>query len=130
MAAHCSGCVFTAVCVCVCTLDGLNPEHKFQVWVTILGHRSLSLRSVCKYDIVFVGAVALAGADSGLWAVDGGNKMVCSGLLNHSKAELVPARVTAISMKMRPPKAGTFIENIFIYCVHCQQKFSSLGSVT
>ncbi len=109
MAAHCSGCVFTAVCVCVCvcTLDGLNPEHKFQVWVTILGHRSLSLRSVCEYDIVFVGAVALAGADSGLWAVDGGNKMVCSGLLNHSKAKLVPARVTAISMKMRPPKAGT-----------------------
>ncbi len=30
MAAHCSGCVFT-VCVCVCTLDGLNAEHKF--WV-------------------------------------------------------------------------------------------------
>ncbi len=24
--------------LCVCTLDGLNAEHKFQVWVTILGH--------------------------------------------------------------------------------------------
>ncbi len=23
--------------VCVCTLDGLNAEHKFRVWVTILG---------------------------------------------------------------------------------------------
>uniref|UniRef100_A0A9J8BJK6 Prenylcysteine oxidase 1 n=1 Tax=Cyprinus carpio carpio TaxID=630221 RepID=A0A9J8BJK6_CYPCA len=55
----------------------------------------------------FVGAIALAGADSGLWAVDGGNKMVCSGLLYHSKAELVPARVTAISMKMRPSKTGS-----------------------
>ncbi len=33
-------CVFTAVCVC--TLDGLNAEHKFRVWVTILGHMSLS----------------------------------------------------------------------------------------
>ncbi len=28
-------CVFTAVCVC--TLDGLIAEHKFRVWVTILG---------------------------------------------------------------------------------------------
>ncbi len=35
MAAHCSGCVFTAVCV---HLDGLNAENKFRVWVTILGH--------------------------------------------------------------------------------------------
>ncbi len=41
-------CVFvcsllTAVCVCVCVcvhLDGLNAEHKFRVWVTILGHTS------------------------------------------------------------------------------------------
>ncbi len=38
MAAHCSGCVFT---VCVCTLDGSNAEHKFRVWVTILGRMSL-----------------------------------------------------------------------------------------
>ncbi len=30
-------CVFTAVCV---HLDGLNAEHKFRVWVTILGHTS------------------------------------------------------------------------------------------
>ncbi len=38
MAAHCSRCVFTAVCVR--TLDGLIAEHKFQVWVTMLGHMS------------------------------------------------------------------------------------------
>ncbi|XP_056146800.1 prenylcysteine oxidase 1 isoform X2 [Lampris incognitus] len=55
----------------------------------------------------FVGAVSLAGADSGLWAVDGGNKRVCSGLLYHSKAEVIPARVTAISVKVRPTKSGT-----------------------
>ncbi len=30
--------VFTTVCV---HLDGLNAEHKFRVWVTILGHTSL-----------------------------------------------------------------------------------------
>nr|XP_040054339.1 prenylcysteine oxidase 1 [Gasterosteus aculeatus aculeatus] len=54
-----------------------------------------------------VGAVSLAGADPGLWAVDGGNKRVCSGLLYHSKSELVPARVTSISFKDRPSKTGT-----------------------
>ncbi len=45
LAAHCSGCVFmvcVCVCVCVCVhLDGLNAEHKFRVWVTIIGHTSL-----------------------------------------------------------------------------------------
>lgn len=55
----------------------------------------------------FVGAVSLAGADSGLWAVDGGNKRVCSGLLYHSKSELIPATVTSISVKVRPSKTGT-----------------------
>jgi len=54
------------------------------------------------------GAVSLAGAASGLWAVDGGNKRVCSGLLYNSKSELVTARVTSISVKVRPSKAGTF----------------------
>ncbi|MCI4388505.1 hypothetical protein PGIGA_G00086890 [Pangasianodon gigas] len=55
----------------------------------------------------FVGSVALSCADSGLWAVDGGNKRVCSGLLYHSKAELIPARVTNIAIKTRPSKSGT-----------------------
>ncbi|XP_035524373.1 prenylcysteine oxidase 1 [Morone saxatilis] len=54
----------------------------------------------------FVGAVSLAGADPGLWAVDGGNKRVCSGLLYNSKSELIPARVTSISVKVRPSKTG------------------------
>ncbi|XP_028273039.1 prenylcysteine oxidase 1 [Parambassis ranga] len=54
----------------------------------------------------FVGAVSLAGADSGLWAVDGGNKRVCTGLLYHSKSELISARVTSISIKDRPSKRG------------------------
>ncbi len=36
--AHCSGCVCSLLCVC--TLDGLNAEHKFRVWVTILGRMS------------------------------------------------------------------------------------------
>lgn len=52
------------------------------------------------------GAVALTGTDSGLWAVDGGNKKVCTGLLYSSKAELIAARVTSITFKTRPSKAG------------------------
>ncbi len=45
-----NGCPLLRVCVhgvcvcsllCVCTLDGLNAENKFWVWVTILGHMSL-----------------------------------------------------------------------------------------
>ncbi|KAF3702102.1 Prenylcysteine oxidase [Channa argus] len=55
----------------------------------------------------FVGAVSVAGADSGLWSVDGGNKRVCSGLLYYSKSELIPAKVTSISVKVRPSKTGT-----------------------
>lgn len=54
----------------------------------------------------FVGAVSLAGADSGLWAVDGGNKKVCAGLLYHSKSELISSKVTSISYKVRPSKRG------------------------
>ncbi|XP_063067351.1 prenylcysteine oxidase 1 [Engraulis encrasicolus] len=57
----------------------------------------------------FVGAVSLAGADAGLWAVDGGNKRVCSGLLYNSKAELIQARVNAIALKHRPSKTGNSV---------------------
>ncbi|XP_023654471.1 prenylcysteine oxidase 1-like [Paramormyrops kingsleyae] len=45
----------------------------------------------------FVGAVSLAGAQANLWAVEGGNKLVCSGLLKLAKANLIQAQVTAIS---------------------------------
>ncbi|CAL9683484.1 unnamed protein product [Knipowitschia caucasica] len=54
----------------------------------------------------FVGAVALAGAGPGLWAVDGGNKRVCSGLLYNSKSVVIKERVTSVSLKLRPSKSG------------------------
>ncbi|XP_061606902.1 prenylcysteine oxidase-like isoform X1 [Phyllopteryx taeniolatus] len=44
----------------------------------------------------FVGAVSLASAHSNLWAVEGGNKLVCEGLLKMANANLVPARVTSV----------------------------------
>ncbi len=46
-----NGCTLLRVCVhgvcsllCVCTLDGLNAEHEFRVWVTVLGRMSHHLK--------------------------------------------------------------------------------------
>ncbi|XP_061818933.1 prenylcysteine oxidase 1-like isoform X1 [Nerophis lumbriciformis] len=44
----------------------------------------------------FVGAVSLASAQNNLWAVEGGNKLVCSGLLRMANANLLPAHVTSV----------------------------------
>ncbi|NXN95602.1 PCYOX oxidase, partial [Rhinopomastus cyanomelas] len=54
----------------------------------------------------FVGAVSLAGVESGLWSVKGGNKLVCSGLLYSSKAEVIPGTVLSIEPKVRPRPTG------------------------
>ncbi|KAM4747449.1 prenylcysteine oxidase 1 [Rhinophrynus dorsalis] len=54
----------------------------------------------------FVGAVSLAGTDSGLWAVKGGNNLVCSGLVYASKAHLIHGTVTSVQEKTRPLKTG------------------------
>ncbi|KAL7844718.1 hypothetical protein SRHO_G00232570 [Serrasalmus rhombeus] len=49
----------------------------------------------------FVGAVSLAGAQANLWAVEGGNKLVCSGLLKLAKANFIQAQVTTISLHLK-----------------------------
>ncbi|XP_053320077.1 prenylcysteine oxidase 1 [Spea bombifrons] len=54
----------------------------------------------------FVGAVSLAGTDSGLWSVEGGNKLVCTGLVYSSKAQLIQGTVTSMQEKVRPLKSG------------------------
>ncbi|XP_063788156.1 prenylcysteine oxidase 1 isoform X1 [Pseudophryne corroboree] len=54
----------------------------------------------------FVGAVSLAGTDSGLWSVEGGNKLVCTGLIYASKAQLIQGTVTSVQEKVRPTKSG------------------------
>ncbi|NWW24066.1 PCYOX oxidase, partial [Falcunculus frontatus] len=54
----------------------------------------------------FVGAVSLAGAQSNLWSVKGGNKLVCSGLISSSKAEVIPGTVVSIEPKIRPRPGG------------------------
>ncbi|XP_054660705.1 prenylcysteine oxidase 1 isoform X2 [Grus americana] len=54
----------------------------------------------------FVGAVSLAGVESGLWSVKGGNKLVCTGLIYASKAEVIPGMVLSIEPKVRPRPSG------------------------
>ncbi|XP_044519514.1 prenylcysteine oxidase 1 [Gracilinanus agilis] len=54
----------------------------------------------------FVGAVSLACADSGQWAVEGGNKRVCEGLLQSSKARLISGSVIQIEEKSRTKQIG------------------------
>ena len=49
------------------------------------------------------GAVSLAGAQNNQWAVEGGNKLVCSGLLKMANANLLQAEVNTIS----PIQTGT-----------------------
>lgn len=47
---------------------------------------------------IFLGNVALAGADSALWMVSGGNKQVPEALLKHSRAKLIRDRVSSITL--------------------------------
>ncbi|NXA75546.1 PCYOX oxidase, partial [Thryothorus ludovicianus] len=54
----------------------------------------------------FVGAVSLAAVQPGFWSVKGGNKLVCSGLISSSKAEVIPGTVVSIEPKTRPGRGG------------------------
>lgn len=54
----------------------------------------------------FVGAVSLSCSDSGLWAVEGGNKLVCSGLLQASKSNLISGSVMYIEEKTKTKHTG------------------------
>ncbi|XP_067326816.1 prenylcysteine oxidase 1-like [Anolis sagrei] len=50
----------------------------------------------------FVGVVAFTGVDKGLWSVEGGNKRVCAGLIQASKAQLIQGTVTSVEETTRP----------------------------
>ncbi|XP_008821470.1 prenylcysteine oxidase 1 [Nannospalax galili] len=54
----------------------------------------------------FVGAVSLTAADSNLWAVEGGNKVVCSGLLQAANSNLIFGSVMSIEEKTRTKQTG------------------------
>ncbi|XP_055979327.1 prenylcysteine oxidase 1 [Sorex fumeus] len=54
----------------------------------------------------FVGAVSMASTDSGLWSVEGGNKLVCSGLLENSESNLIRGSVMFIEDKTKKRNPG------------------------
>ncbi|XP_018409913.1 PREDICTED: prenylcysteine oxidase 1 [Nanorana parkeri] len=58
----------------------------------------------------FVGAISLAGTDSGLWAVVGGNKLVCNGLIYAAKAQLIKGTVSSVQEKVRSTKSGNTVK--------------------
>lgn len=77
-------------------------------WLTEQGFSPLTISELvmsalqCNYGQTpemhaFVGLIALAGADSSLWSVEGGNKRVAEELLKHSRASLLQRRVTQVA---------------------------------
>ncbi|XP_058917350.2 prenylcysteine oxidase-like [Kogia breviceps] len=52
----------------------------------------------------FAGAMSLAGAQGSLWSVEGGNKLVCSGLLKLTKANVIHATVTTVTLQQTEGK--------------------------
>nr|XP_020038743.1 prenylcysteine oxidase 1 [Castor canadensis] len=62
----------------------------------------------------FVGAVSMTGADSNLWAVEGGNKVVCSRLIQASKSNLISGSVISIEEKTKTKQRGKFELSLFL----------------
>ncbi|XP_073478102.1 prenylcysteine oxidase 1-like [Aquarana catesbeiana] len=58
----------------------------------------------------FVGAISYAWTESGVWAVAGGNKLVCSGLLNAAKAQFIQGTVTSVQEKVHSTKSGNTVK--------------------
>lgn len=50
----------------------------------------------------------MAGVQSGLWAVEGGNKLVCSRLLESAKVRVIHNMVTSISLEQSGNKGKPF----------------------
>ncbi|XP_018108883.1 prenylcysteine oxidase isoform X2 [Xenopus laevis] len=86
------------------TLEKAGFSHRFIEEIVTPAMRVNYLQGV-KINS-FVGAVSLAGTDSGLWSVEGGNKLVCTGLLYASNANLIRGTVTSVQEKTRSLKSG------------------------
>lgn len=71
------------------------------------------VRIKSRFFLMLTGAVSLAGADSGLWAIEGGNKLVCSRLLQASKSNLISGSVMYIE-KTRTKQTGELA--FLFYC--------------
>ncbi|XP_067879542.1 prenylcysteine oxidase 1-like isoform X2 [Heterodontus francisci] len=57
----------------------------------------------------FAGMISLIGTASDLWTVEGGNKLICSGLLYSAKVNLIQGKVISIDTKRRPQRNGELV---------------------
>uniref|UniRef100_H0WQN5 Prenylcysteine oxidase 1 n=1 Tax=Otolemur garnettii TaxID=30611 RepID=H0WQN5_OTOGA len=92
-------------------------EMMISLWTEKLG-KTFQRRNYFLQSLLFIyflqtllvslltGAVSLSASDSGLWAVEGGNKLVCSGLLQASKSNLISGSVMYIEEKTRTKQKG------------------------
>lgn len=76
-----------------------EPSHRPAPCPRPEGH-VLSQPSLC------LGAMSLAGAQGSLWSVEGGNKLVCSGLLKLTKANVIHATVTSVTLQQTGESTG------------------------
>ena len=66
------------------------------------------------FFLLLTGAVSMSCTDPGLWAVKGGNKLVCSRLLQASKSNLISGSVMSIEEKTRTKQTGEL--ELLLYC--------------
>ncbi|XP_012662837.1 prenylcysteine oxidase 1 [Otolemur garnettii] len=82
---------------------GFQPL-RMHMWVEDLLGKFMRIKT--HFFHLLTGAVSLSASDSGLWAVEGGNKLVCSGLLQASKSNLISGSVMYIEEKTRTKQKG------------------------
>ncbi|XP_068836988.1 prenylcysteine oxidase-like isoform X3 [Capricornis sumatraensis] len=71
---------------------------RLQMWVEEVMEKFMSYGQSAAMP-AFAGAMSLAGAQGSLWSVEGGNKLVCSGLLKLTKANVIHATVTTVTLQ-------------------------------
>ncbi|XP_011786919.1 PREDICTED: prenylcysteine oxidase-like isoform X2 [Mandrillus leucophaeus] len=77
---------------------------RLQMWVEEVMEKFMSYGQSAAMP-AFAGAMSLAGAQGSLWSVEGGNKLVCSGLLKLTKANVIHATVTSVTLHSTEGKA-------------------------
>lgn len=92
----------------------LDLEPDAAVWEGGEGRRPLTESELTHFILLLTGAVSMAGTDPGLWAVKGGNKLVCSRLLQASGSNLVSGLVMSIEEKTRTKQTGKL--ELLFYC--------------
>ncbi|TEA36076.1 hypothetical protein DBR06_SOUSAS810229, partial [Sousa chinensis] len=77
---------------------------RLQMWVEEVMEKFMRIYKYQAHGYAFSGAMSLAGAQGSLWSVEGGNKLVCSGLLKLTKANVIHATVTTVTLQQTEGK--------------------------